>query len=90
MRVAERLVQQQDAAVAAPAAIRAAIPHQGRVLTFKRSVQVGTFADLRLSIEANSVHVAPWTTRVLTLLGVFVGLGAIAWGARGLRMSNAE
>ncbi|HKX62048.1 MAG TPA: hypothetical protein VJS65_09390, partial [Verrucomicrobiae bacterium] len=85
MRVAERLVQQQDAAVAAPAAIRAAIPHQGRVLTFKRAVQVGTFADLRLSLEATSAHVAPWATRFMMLAGLFVMLGAIAWASRSLR-----
>ncbi|PYJ01824.1 MAG: hypothetical protein DME25_17410, partial [Verrucomicrobia bacterium] len=40
MRLAERLIQQQDAAVTSPAAIRASIPEQGRVLTFKRAVLV--------------------------------------------------
>src|SRR5262249_36575210 len=38
MRLAERLIQQQDAAVTSPAAIRATLPEQGRILTFKRAV----------------------------------------------------
>ena len=49
MRLAERLIQQQDAAVSSPSALRASIPEQGRVLTFKRSVVVdssmGGFED---------------------------------------------
>jgi hypothetical protein len=88
MRVAERLVQQQDAAVAAPAAIRAAIPHQGRVLTFKRAVQVGTFADLHLTLEAKSVHVAPWTAKFVMMVGMFALLSLFTWAARGLRTNN--
>ncbi len=48
MRLAERLIQQQDAAVSSPAAIRANIPEQGRVLTFKRAVVVDPWADLRI------------------------------------------
>ena len=44
MRLAERLIQQQDAAVSSPAAIRANIPEQGRVLTFKRAVAVDPWA----------------------------------------------
>jgi len=40
MRLAERLIQQQDAAVTSPAALKASIPEQGRVLTFKRAVVV--------------------------------------------------
>ena len=47
MRLAERIIQQQDAAVSSPAAIRASIPEQGRVLTFKRAVVVDTWADLK-------------------------------------------
>jgi hypothetical protein len=85
MRVAERLVQQQDAAVAAPAAIRAAIPQQGRALTFKRAVQVDKNADLQIVIEATSARVASWGVRLLMLSGLFVVLGALAWGSRSLR-----
>jgi hypothetical protein len=45
MKLADRLIQQQDAAVANSAAIRANIPEQGRLLTFKRAVVVDTWAD---------------------------------------------
>lgn len=72
MRLAERLVQQQDAALLAPTAIRAAIPEQGRMLTFRRAVQVGTWADMNIRIEAkkDSTH---FGSRLATLGGVFVG-----------------
>jgi hypothetical protein len=89
MRVAERLVQQQDAAVAAPAAIRATIPQQGRVLTFKRAVQVDTFADLRLSLEASSAQVASSGVKFAILIAVFAMLGVITWASRGLRTAPA-
>ena len=49
MRLAERLIQQQDAAVSAPAALRVSLPQQGRVLTFKRAVAVDPGADLNLA-----------------------------------------
>src|SRR3989449_9472343 len=62
MRLAERLIQQQDAAVSTPAAIRANIPEQGRVLTFKRSVLVdaliGRKEELKIEIEATAVKAA--------------------------------
>src|SRR5207302_5458308 len=45
MRVAERIVQQQDAAISSPGALRATIPEQGRILTFKRSVVVDKLID---------------------------------------------
>ena len=54
MRLAERLIQQQDAAVSSPAAIRASIPEQGRVLTFKRAVVVDTWADLQIHLAATA------------------------------------
>jgi hypothetical protein len=66
-RLAERMIQQQEAAVAAPAGIRAAIPEQGRVLTFKRTVQVDTFADLRIDLEAKVARVASLWSRFAML-----------------------
>jgi len=74
MRLAERLVQQQDAAVNSPAAIRANIPEQGRVLTFKRAVVVGTWADLKIGLEAKAVRAASWGVRVLILVGTMLFL----------------
>ena len=72
MRLAERLVQQQDAALPAPTAIRAAIPEQGRMLTFRRAVQVGTWADMNVRIEAKRDS-TNFGSRLATLGGVFVG-----------------
>ncbi len=81
MRLAQRLIQQQDAAVGNPAAIRAAIPEAGRLLTFKRAVVVDTWADLRIGLEASAVKAASWGVRVLILgatLVLLFGLGLVA------------
>ena len=77
MRLAERLVQQQDAAVANPAAIRAAIPEQGRLLTFRRSVQVDEQADMSLHLEARAAHSASFGGKLLILLACFVLLALV-------------
>ncbi len=82
MRLAERLVQQQDAAVSSPAAIRASIPEQGRVLTFKRSVAVDDWADLRIGLEATAIRPAPMTARFFTLLITVAVLALFALLAR--------
>ena len=84
MRLAERIIQQQDAAVVAPAAIRAAIPQQGRLLSFRRTVQVDTFADLKISIEATAKHAPSSAVRIATLVAVLIGLSLLAWGAKKL------
>ena len=76
-RLASRMIQQQEAAVAAPAAIRAAVPEQGRVLTFKRAVQVDTWADLRIELEAKVARTASWRSRFAMLLVLF-GCAAFA------------
>jgi len=60
MHLAERLIQQQDAAITAPTAIRASIPQQGRLLTFRRAVQVDLWADLRIRLEAVASRSASW------------------------------
>ncbi len=82
MRLAERLVQQQDAAVSSPAAIRASIPEQGRVLTFKRSVAVDDWADLRIGLEATAIRPAPMTARFFILLITVAVLALFALLAR--------
>jgi hypothetical protein len=79
MRLAERLVQQQDAAVSSPAAIRANIPEQGRVLTFKRAVLVDKWADLRIGLEAKAVKAASAAVRVLILAATMMLLAAFGW-----------
>ncbi len=85
MRLAERLIQQQDAAVSSPAAIRANVPEQGRVLTFRRSVAVNERADLNINLRAEAVKVAPRSVRVTILAGVFLGMAVIALGAISFR-----
>jgi len=68
-RLAERLIQQQDAAVSNPASIQANIPEQGRLITFSRSVAVDNWTDLQIGLEAKAATSAGWTRRLLILLG---------------------
>jgi hypothetical protein len=84
-RLAERLIQQQDAAVSAPAAIRASIPQQGRLLTFRRAVQVQPDADLTLGLEAKAARTASAGTRLLVLASTFLILAALAGMSRFFR-----
>ncbi len=69
MRCAERLIQQQDAAVTSPAAIQASIPQQGRLLTFSRAVAVDQWADLQIGLQAKASTSAPWFLRLAILAG---------------------
>ncbi len=81
MKLAERLIQQQDAAVANPAVIRANIPEQGRLLTFKRAVVVDTWADLNIVLDARAANVVSWTACLLILAlaaGAFAALVLLA------------
>jgi hypothetical protein len=87
MRLAEKLIQQQDAAVTSPAAIRASIPAEGRLLTFQRAVAVDREADLRIGLEASAVKTASWGVRVLILAATMLVLGLFGWCARALRSS---
>jgi hypothetical protein len=86
-RLAERLIQQQDAALPAPAAIRASIPQQGRLLTFRRAVQVQQNADLSLALEATAARGASAGTRVLVLAATFFALALLAGMSRFFRRS---
>jgi len=85
MKLAEKLVQQQDAAVSSATAIRANIPEQGRVFTFQRAVAVDREADLHLGLELTAVRAASTGSKGLVLLGTLLGLGVLAWGAQKLR-----
>jgi hypothetical protein len=82
MRLAQRLIQQQDAAVSSAAAIRAAIPEQGRLLTFKRALAVNQGADLNIGLKASAVKAASWGMRVLVLAITALALAGIGWFAR--------
>jgi hypothetical protein len=85
MRLAERLIQQQDAAVTAPVAIRAAIPQQGRLLSFRRAVQVDTFADLNISLRATAQRAAGLAFRAITLGAVFLAFILLVWMANRIK-----
>jgi hypothetical protein len=85
MRLAERIIQQQDAAVSSPAAIRASIPEQGRVLTFKRAVVVDTWADLKIHLAATAAKAASWGVRILILAASLLVMASFAWAARSFR-----
>jgi hypothetical protein len=73
MHLAERLIQQQDAAVTSATAIRATIPEQGRVLTFKRAMLVDKWADLSIALKVSAAKAAPWTARS-SILGLTLAL----------------
>jgi hypothetical protein len=88
-RLASRMIQQQEAAVAAPAAIRAAVPEQGRVLTFKRAVQVDKWADLRIDLEAKVARTASLGSRFAMLLGLAVLAGIGLWIGRARARATA-
>jgi hypothetical protein len=85
MRLAERLVQQQEAVATAPAALRANIPQQGRLLTFKRGVAVDPWADLRIELKASVNKTAPWGMKASLLTATLVMLFLFARAARQLR-----
>jgi hypothetical protein len=85
MRLAQRLIQQQDAAVGNPTTIRAAIPEAGRLLTFKRAVVVNTWADLRIGLEVSAAKAVSWGSRVLILTVTLVLLVALGLMARTFR-----
>ena len=88
MRLAERIIQQQDAAVSSPAAIRASIPEQGHLLTFHRAVVVDPWVDLMVKIEAKVVTPASWGVRGLILGGTFLIFIVLAWMGRSFRFRD--
>jgi hypothetical protein len=89
MKLASRLIQQQDAAVANPAVIRANIPEQGRLLTFKRAVVVDTRADLNIGLHAHTANGVSWGMRLAILALVALVLAGFALLARGLGKTKA-
>jgi hypothetical protein len=71
-KLAGRILQQQEAAVTSPTAIRARLPEQGTVLLFKRAVLVDPWAPLNLTIQAKTKVIAEDRTRVFLLAGLGV------------------
>jgi hypothetical protein len=88
MKLAEKLVQQQDAAVTSPSAIRANIPEQGRLLTFARAVAVDREADLRIGLEASPVKAAAWGVRLAILAVTLVVLAGFGWAGQWFRKAE--
>jgi hypothetical protein len=78
VRMAERLIGQQNAGLAKPEAIRAALPAQGKQLTFTGSLQVESWADLRVKLDAAAKSPRTWAVQILALAGVFVALAILA------------
>jgi hypothetical protein len=67
MRLAGRLIQQQDAAVGSPAMIHASLPEQGQLLTFKRSVVVDPWADLNIGLQGTAAATVSTSLRLVVL-----------------------
>jgi hypothetical protein len=81
-RLAERLLQQQDAALPSPAAIRATVPEVGRLVTFTRSLLVDPWAELDLHLVARAPSEVALAPRVLILAILFAVLGLLALAVR--------
>ncbi len=79
MRLVERLIQQQEAVVVNPSAIRATLPEHGRKLTFARSLQVETNTDLKISLSATEVREVTVGTKLLLIAGIFIGVVIVGW-----------
>ena len=88
MRLAEKLIQQQDAAATSPATIRASIPEQGRMLTFQRAVAVDREADLRIGLEATAANTADRGVRIMILAATILLLAVFGWPARAFRTAT--
>jgi hypothetical protein len=86
-RLAERLIQQQDAVGSHVTALRANLPQQGHVLTFKRALVVNTGADLNINLQASPAATASAATRTVILFGTLVLLALLSRGARGMMRS---
>jgi hypothetical protein len=82
LRLAERLIQQQEAAVASPAAIRATIPEQGRLLTFTRPLEVNPWAELKIALEASAIRPASFLLKSALLGLLFLLAVSVIWLAR--------
>src|SRR5581483_4017609 len=91
MALAKRLVEQQDAAVSSPAAIRANIPEQGRVLTFQRAVAADKWEDLNIGLTATAARTASSGAKLWILVLTFVALAVLGGLARlGVRRPRTE
>ena len=73
MKLAEQLVEQQEAAHASPEAIQAALPEYGQRLVFTRSMIVdGKSEDLNLALEVSELGSSSRGGRFLFLIGTLL------------------
>jgi hypothetical protein len=83
MKLAERLIQQQDAATSTPAAIHATVPEQGRILTFKRAVLVDPWSTLQINMSTATSEGGSSVLRGgILALSVLIFLALIQMGRR--------
>jgi hypothetical protein len=81
--IAAAIVDHQDAALAAPAAIRPNLPERGNVFLFERPLRVETFADLRLRLQASrKVQSASFGPPFLLLVVLFLATAALVAALR--------
>ena len=76
-QLASCLIGHQDAALAIPEAIRANLPKEGQILTFKRSLQVNTDMGLRLKIAAVRPTEKAGLMHISLAVCLFLGLGLL-------------
>lgn len=81
MRLAENLVEQQEAAQALPETVRAAVPRQGMLYTFTRSLQVDTWADLSIDLRTETSETGG-QSRLWLLALFFTGSLALMFAAK--------
>lgn len=74
VRLAERLIRQQDAGIAKPGAVRAALPTHGKQLTFTGSLQVKEWAGLEVKLDSKAGSAGGFGARVATILAIFISL----------------
>ena len=82
MRLAERLIRQQDAATAQPESIRATLPQEGQLLTFTGALQVETWKDLRIQLDVKSKSPEMGKSHAAILLAIFAGLTVLVFASR--------
>jgi hypothetical protein len=75
LKLAQRLIQQQEAAAASPTALRVALPEQGQVLTFTRPLAVESWAELKIALRAAATRAEAEVSgagRLALLAGLFL------------------
>ncbi len=75
LKLAERLIQQQEAAAASPTALRVSLPEGGQVLTFTRPLAVEAWTDLQVRLGATTAPDRVSRPARAALLLAILGIG---------------